>query len=393
MKESLRGFLIIFGSTFGAIILIIVLLWVLFPETPEKDRTEDEDESFFDSFVSAHTDEDIVSYVEKEHDMDVDVIDNYGPKHLKTGRGGSARVKTNDGVEFDVFINSFGAITGDNYEYLLAIPNIKSTIEDSEEVDEIIASGIEDVTLLTDDESKKLDVLLENSELFHSVDEQFLEQIFMAYNIVKPWKDMIKSEHDLMIDTLQISYEQDSDDGLAPSRLFVSMDEDFRTIEELEQYLVQRNSRVFTENFLENDMKQLDKIRDQMPEMFDFVADNYGMEMECTQFASFDTCDTYRLIVGLHEDEDFESFKQFRYDNEQVIDDLFEITQLIQTLDLPQIELIVEDLYAPDDLGKQNYSEEQLLDKNPDEQFSYLTVEVVDAQQVTSVDQIEFLDD
>lgn len=389
MKESMRGFLIIFGSTFGAIIFTIVLLWVMYPETSEKDRTEDE--SFFDSFVSAHTDEDIVSYVKKEHDMDVDVIDNYGPENLKSGSGGSARVETNDGVEFDVFINTFGAITGDNYEYLLAIPHIKSTIEDSEEVDEIIASGIEDVTLLTDDESKKLDVLLKNSEPFHAVDEQFLEQIFMAYNIVKSWKDMIKSEHDLMIGTLEISYEQDSDDGSAPSRLFVSMDEDFRTIEELEQYLVQRNSRVFTEAFLENDMKQLDKIRNQMPEMFDFVADNN--EMECTQFASFDTCDTYRLIVGLHEDEDFEAFQQFRYDNEQVIDDLFEITQLIQTLDLPQIELIVEDLYAPDDLGKQNYSEEQLLDKNPDEQFSYLTVEVVDAQQVTSVDQIEFIDD
>lgn len=389
MKDSMRGFLIIFGSTFGAIVCTIVLLWVLYPETPEKDRTEDE--SFFDSFVSAHTDEDIVSYVKKEHDMDVDVIDNYGPENLKSGSGGSARVETNDGVEFDVFINTFGAITGDNYEYLLAIPHIKSTIEDSEEVDEIIASGIDDVTLLTDDESKKLDIILKNSEPFRAVDEQFLEQIFMAYNIVKSWKDMIKSEHDLMIGTLEISYEQDSDDGSAPSRLFVSMDEDFRTIEELEQYLVQRNSRVFTETFLENDMKQLDEIRDQMPEMFDFVADNN--EMECIQFASFDTCDTYRLIVGLHEDEDFEAFQQFRYDNEQVIDDLFEITQLIQTLDLPQIELIVEDLYAPEDLGKQNYSEEQLIDKNPDEQFSYLTVEVVDAQQVTSVDQIEFIDD
>src|SRR5699024_8975177 len=169
-----------------------------------------------------------------------------GPENLKSGSGGSARVETNDGVEFDVFINTFGAITGDNYEYLLAIPHIKSTIEDSEEVDEIIASGIEDVTLLTDDESKKIDVLLKNSEPFHAVDEQFLEQIFMAYNIVKSWKDMIKSEHDLMIGTLEISYEQDSDDGSAPSRLFVSMDEDFRTIEELEQYLVQRNSRVFT---------------------------------------------------------------------------------------------------------------------------------------------------
>src|SRR5699024_6765812 len=124
MKESMRGFLIIFGSTFGAIIFTIVLLWVMYPETSEKDRTEDE--SFFDSFVSAHTDEDIVSYVKKEHDMDVDVIDNYGPENLKSGSGGSARVETNDGVEFDVFINTFGAITGDNYEYLLAIPHIKS---------------------------------------------------------------------------------------------------------------------------------------------------------------------------------------------------------------------------------------------------------------------------
>lgn len=107
MNKSLRSFLILISWTVVAILIIVVLLWLSLSE--KEDRN---DESFFDSFVSAHTDEDIVNYVTKEHDLDVEVIDNQGPKQPKTGRGGSARVETNDGMEFEVFINSFGAITG-----------------------------------------------------------------------------------------------------------------------------------------------------------------------------------------------------------------------------------------------------------------------------------------
>src|SRR5699024_6684010 len=104
---SVAGF-IIFVLVFG---LIQLLNKPLFPFISEVS------DSVGSTFESKHSDGDIINYIREEHGIDVEVLENAGAENLKTSDGGYALVKAEDGTEFKVNINIFGAISGDTYAY------------------------------------------------------------------------------------------------------------------------------------------------------------------------------------------------------------------------------------------------------------------------------------
>lgn len=389
MNETMKKILLVFGVIFSIVLVSTLLLMLLLNGTPKEKGGKEQ--SFFDSFKSAHTDDDIIQYVKKEHDIDISVLDNYGKKHLKTGDGGFATVVTNDNVRFEVFINSFGAITGDNYKYILAVPEILGVIDESGDLDEITRSGFKDVEILTDDETQTLEVLLKIPLSLHLADEQFMERLKIAHHKINEWNDSIQAEYDLMFDTLKLSYEQvDDKDAPITGTLFIDMHEDLNTIEEIEQYIIQRNDKVIAGLFIHEDIKQIETISEGLPGKIVFEPYYQETALQCREFASFDTCESYAVAIALDEDHDLEDLQSFRYDNEQVKDDLFKVIQQIQTVDLPIVTLVIQKLYIPENIENQDYPENVLLENNPEEHFSYKTVEIRDITTIESVSDIKF---
>lgn len=69
-------------------------------------------------------------------------------------------------------------------------------------------------------------------------------------------------------------------------------------------------------------------------------------------------------------------------DETEVKEKIFEVIQLLQTVDLPIDHLAVIDLYVPKDLALQNESEEQLLQKDSNIEFHYETVIIQNIQEI-----------
>src|SRR5690625_2670903 len=113
----MKIYLIVSGIIF-AVIVSIVLVIGAFTKMFDNFTSHITDNKLVNSVKSAHTDYDIRKYVKETHGFDVKVLENAGPANLKTDLGGYATVVKDDILEFKVFINSFGAISGDNYHYM-----------------------------------------------------------------------------------------------------------------------------------------------------------------------------------------------------------------------------------------------------------------------------------
>lgn len=342
MNEAMKKYMIILGAFFG-IILGAILILVLIFNSPSKDKS---DRSFFDTFKSAHSDQDIIKYVRDKHGLNVRVVENHGPKNIKTNDGGYAVVSTDRHLTFDVFINSFGAISGDNHEYRLDKPKILSAIEGSGDLDVIKSQHIKDVSILTDNNRKNFKASIKLSNDLQMDDDLFLDELYTAHEILFKWQKKVKDDYGYSFKILKVSYEH-RDGAPFSDELIISLDEKFQSTNELEMNIIDRNESLLSNYFRNKHHSVLDDIQAVLPEHYVIVRQDYYENLYCQSIKSLKSCDSYRIAVGLHADAPTEITDSFQYDDEETLKQLFKIVQQLQEVDLPIDTMHVKNIKAP----------------------------------------------
>lgn len=347
-----------------------------------------------DAFSGGQSNEGIVKYVKEKHGIDVQIIENTGPRHLERGTDGVATVRTtDDSIEFSVFINSFGSISDDNYEYMVALPEIEHLID--EDIKQLTPNPMKEIRLLTDERYKTLDLLFILPNSINYEDNEFIERVDQAIKVFQQRNKQLKNDYKYYLENLFIKIPPPEETfHTTTDALLYDLEYEYDSVEELKDELITRNHRTVMQLFVDEVLAKLDPVSESLPKHYQFVTFSHshriGTPFDCVQFDGFAGCKSYAVSIELAEETDYDDFENHRYDNAEVKKEIFEVIQVLQTVDLPIDHLVVVDLYVPKDLTLQNESEEQLLQKEANIMFHYETVEIRNIREIKAVDEIVF---
>lgn len=388
LNRPLKVFLIISGVILS-IIMIFALTITLITSSIHDLVTDITESPIVGSFKSAHTDKDIIEYVKDEHGLDVTVVENHGPKNIKTGRDGYAIVSPKNATRFKVFINSFGAISGDNYSYLKAKPQIKKSVENSDEALQITDKYFDELKVLTDDESRRFEIALTIRPSVDLADQAFLEALYNTYEVIQAWNIDFKESYDYVIRQLNLSYHDDDVDAPITETLKLTIADESLTIDELEAYLFESAQEALNEMFVQEHSEVLSDINGELPE--EFIVPSQGDEerLQCASYTSFAECNSFKLLIGINKASDRTYGFEFRHDNPDVIELLMDTIKLVNTTDLPIDTLILQGFDLPEEINKTDVSADERFTEDSIEAYDDDYVEVRHVGKIESADDIK----
>lgn len=272
------------------------------------------DDAITGIFSGKHSDEDIVKYVKEKHGLDVRVIENTGPKHLKTGSDGVATVVTTDGsIEFSVFINSFGRISDDNYEYIIALPEIEQLI--NEDIEELTSTQFEEIMLLTDEYDQTLNLQLTLPDSIDYTDDTFIKRVDQAIKVFQQRNQQLKNDYNFHLEYMYITIAPDEGKILSTTdALLFNLEYEYDSVEDLQDELIERNHKRVMQLFVHEDLPKLEEVSEHLPELYQFepISHNMDTPLDCLQFNGFSSCESYAVSIDLAEETDFDDFLNHR---------------------------------------------------------------------------------
>lgn len=340
------------------------------------------------TFKSAHSDKDIIDYVKEEHGLDVKVVENHGPKNIKTNKDGYAIVSPKNATRFKVFINSFGAISGDNYSYLTAKPQVRKHIENSEEALYITEKVFDHINVLTDDETMSFEIDLTIRSSIDLADQEFIEQLYSAYETIQAWNVEFKEAHGYVIRQLNLSYDEDDIEAPITEVLNFSVTSDVMTMDELEEYLFESTQHALNKMFVQENNDALSEINDGFPEELILPFNSESEILRCQASTSFGTCDSFKLVVAQNKVIDRFYYSEYSHDNPEMIEFLYETIEFLQTVDLPIDTIILKDLNLPEQINKAEIPEDKIFAEDFIEAYETDDVEVRQIKDIDSVKDI-----
>lgn len=344
----------------------------------------------FSPILSAHSNEDIIKYMKDKHNIEVRVIDNKGPKNIKTGDKGGAVVETNNEnkVKFDVFINSFGAISGDNYEYNKAVKMLDHHFQQSDDLKQLQKNGYLyayfDAIIRSKEFVVHFKLVIPDDLTFY--DQKALALFNTAITTMKKWQE-ISSEYDLLLEEITVMYDKSN---LAFDHILINLNESYDSIDELGLNIASNNIETFEEQFIYEDHKKIENITNPLNNVALQKRPINKTYLTCNQLIAIDQCGSYSVSLTHMDRINGNNAPEFRYDNLEIRENLFTMIQLLKEVDLPIDKVIVNHLYVPRDLDHQVHSEEELEQLDIRSYFSYQTVEITNIQEISSANDIYF---
>jgi hypothetical protein len=322
-----------------------------------------------------YSNEKILTYIKEKHGIEVTVIREAEPNKGVPGFE-DARVRTTDGtdLEFDVNINMFGKISGDNYENVKKRYELDQKYADSRFFKELRELGFTQITFGHKPEDPPL--YLELPEDRKLADSDTFRMLYEALPVLKNLQnDLSENGTDYYIDTISVN-------GAA-----LSLYGDYESPEDLGNQWAADNIDLFDDSFIEQDIAKAANILPALKSL-GFNPESSKPELECVEMIQYNRCHAYSMTL-LTEDQ-YGSGMQLRYDRTEDKEKIFAAIQIIRAVDLPIEKIAIDHVYVPDDPKQQLHSEEELKQRGEQVNFAYQTVEVMNLEHIETAEEIVF---
>ncbi|KRG14334.1 hypothetical protein [Lederbergia galactosidilytica] len=365
MKKAIIISSIVIGIVFLIFVLPVVLVGYKISHEIEKVK---------DSF--GYSNEDIIAYVEKEHGFTVEILSNEGRDPGSKGlRIRDARVRQMEGdqLEFDISINTFGKITGDNYEEIKQRFDLNQIYHNSELFHDLQQFGFHELSFGKEADDPQFYIALPKNR--NMADQETLQMLFEAIPLFEK----------LQAEVSKKGYELEE---ISVQGADLVIDAHYQSPQDLGNQLAARNISKFVYQFIEDDQGQVQKILPQL-QSYGFNNDN-NQSLQCDEIVEYEQCYAYGLNLypnkNLNDNHDF-----FRYDDENDRENLFKAIREINTVELPIKRIVVHHVYSPNNPDDQFFTEKELETREKVSYFARRTVEVVDFASLERAEDIEFV--
>ncbi|TCS96878.1 hypothetical protein [Hazenella coriacea] len=362
----------------AAIIIIIFIclaigLTILFNEI----------EDFTNSFDTS--DEALIAYAKKEHNIPIRVIENPGVP------GGEliykdAKVVTEDGEEihFDIYISGIGPflgrITGDNYKEAKQKLDLNRKYKGSAIFHELENLGYKNLTF---GKSKKDFDFKAEIEGMSFADQQMFNHIFRSLpSFYKLKKELHKSNYS--IDEIYIVTNSGT---FAINGANLDLNQTYSSPEHLRNQFAQQNIDVFSSFLFEKDFSQIQSILPILQANGFNDGNKNRFRLKCYEMTTYERCDAYSFEIHTGDQKPVRT--PLRYDDPVAKAKLLKAIQSLQKVDLPIKKLEVNLVYVPEKMEKQSIPEKELKEQEHLHFFS-TTVKIKDFRQIKTVDDIYF---
>lgn len=322
-----------------------------------------------------YSNENILAYIKEKHGIKVTVIREAEPNKGVPGFE-DARVRTTDGtdLEFDVNINMFGKISGDNYENVKKRHELEQKYADSRFFKELRELGFSQITFGHKPEDPPL--YLELPEDRKLADADTFRMLYKALPVLKNLQnDLSENRTDYRIDTISVN-------GAA-----LSLYGDYQSPEDLGNQWAADNIDLFDDSFIEQDIAKAAHILPDLKSL-GFNQESSKPELQCVKMIQYNRCHAYSMTL-LTENKDGNGM-QLRYDRTEDKEKIFAAIRLIRTVDLPIEKIAIDYVYVPGDPKQQFHSEEELKQRGEQVHFAYQTVEVMNLEHIKTAEGIVF---
>src|SRR5699024_6065967 len=251
---TVKGFIKITLISLGCLLLFIVAPLMITGYYISKSVSDSLD-SFENIFDTGYTHEEIKKYVQDEHGLEVEIIENEGKDPNMKGLGyHDAVVESveNDPIEFNVNINFLGNITDDNYK--------------------------------TKKKERELNLAFKDSKSYQQLKQLDYQEVSVEYNKDGPeYKFTYEHETKMKINEEEINIALVGENEL-------DLQEKYNSWQSLGDHLASENVETFSSPFIDDAIERVEKIEQDLKEI--------GMKnvfLECDKMKVRDECAAYTL--------------------------------------------------------------------------------------------------
>lgn len=307
--------------------------------------------------------------MEDKYDIPVTIVENEGRKTGATEKGltvhdAIVQTKDEEQLTFHIHISPFGNISGDDYEEVKLRHNLNAKLRDSDMFQKLRAEGFTSISFGEESEDPAFSMMLPEGEGIG--DEEVHAALFNS------------------IPTLKKVQKEAEEEGYKMSEIRVDdvtvpLNVEYQDAQDMANKLAADNIDAFTYLFLESNRAKVNDMS--------FEEAGFQTNLTCEKIVIYNICDTYSLTLTpiMKEDGDGE----FRYDDETDRTQLFEGIQLSREIELPIDTLLVDNIIVPFKPENQQYTEEELLEREGSVQvMTSFELEVRDFRGIESADEI-----
>lgn len=179
--------------------------------------------------------------------------------------------------------------------------------------------------------------------------------------VAKKWQDTAKNKQKLDLKEIRFEAYDDEENQQTVKLNIENAPKD--SLEELEKYLLEKNIDAFTQHLVTEELQNIAYLEEEF-DILQFSDNRNQKPLTCNEIHTLNDCESYTLFVSYPSRSPVEIGREFRYDDLEVKEMLFETIQMINDSDSPINQLSIEMLYRPSDLEYQYETEEEVRENS-----------------------------
>ncbi|GIN72138.1 hypothetical protein J14TS2_26130 [Bacillus sp. J14TS2] len=366
MKKTIIVIAIILGGAFLIFVLPVLVIGYMISHEVQKVKDE-----------YGYSNEEIIEYVEEEHGFVVEVLSNEGRDPSSKGlvvQDARVRQVDEDQLEFDIQINTFGKIKGDNYKEIKQRFDLNLAYQNSELFHDLQQLGFTNLSFGEEADDPEFYIALPTKQ--YMADPETLQMLYDAIPLLKKLQAEVSKE----------GYEFNE---VSVHGANLEIGTSYQSPEDLGNKFAADNISHFEYQFIENDREQVQEILPQL-QNHGFNKDNNDSMLTCYEMVEYQQCHAYELTLHSYESAE-DDHDSLQYDVENDRDNLFQAIEEINKVELPIKKIRVDSVYTPENPDDQVYTEEELRARDGVVQFANRTVEIINFDKLETAKDIEFI--
>ncbi|WP_342515129.1 hypothetical protein MKY34_10600 [Sporosarcina sp. FSL K6-1522] len=329
---------------------------------------------------TGHSNDDLIAYVEEKYDVPIEVISNDGriPSSFGGLKMSDAYVRTLDEnrISFDIQIDVFGHISGDNYEKQKQRFDLNNESGNLLVLKEIKDFGFQNLSFGDSENDPEIRMDLPGNLTFQ--DQATFDLIYRALpELQELQKEVSKRKYRI--------------ESVVIGGVLLNINQTYTNAEHLRNKLASSNVEVFSYYLFEEDFGLLKPLLPLMEEQGFSTDRDMNYTFSCYEMIVHDRCEAYSFTLYTYGRMESGFQSEFRYDRLEDKEKLFKVIQEIQNTHLPIKQVMVDNLYVPQSSEDQHITEEELRERENSVHFIRTTVEVSTNKKLRTLDDLQFV--
>lgn len=277
----------------------------------------------------------IITYVKKEYDLEVDITDNKSKKSLGN-ESGYVQVETKEGESFKVYIDMFGNIKSDDYNYSQIADDYMKTIEDKLDIQ---SDFFYDLEPQGSGENNKFWIDIQLKDSWQEDPDAFIKDAEILYEDAKTVSLKLEENYDNPLEHINIKNDAFNKDMVIHLGRIEEENDGFK------KPFLNKNKRIFFKTFHKELVQDIGKLETYLPDGIEFMDQSEFQKVSCITLDNYDDCSS--LQVNLKADDPADDEKENHL--EDIQHKLYNFIQDLQKTDFLIDRILINNLYIKDE--------------------------------------------